>query len=152
MLRKSAYFLSAILFIAVIGAASSAQQLSQKLQYAVGKWQVMNNDGTLGGQVETSIVDGKLVGKVIKLRPGKPVGSLCDLCSGDYKNKPMLGLTIMWNLKPDGDMWVDGIILDPDNGKRYKSKLWVIDKDHLMMRGFVGISLLGRTSNWVRIP
>lgn len=150
-MRRTVLFALVLLAAGFTAAVGSAQQLSQKLQYAVGKWQVMNNDGSLGGQVETYIVDGKLVGKVIKLKPGKPAGSLCDLCTGDYKNKPMLGLTIMWDLKPDGDVWADGIILDPDNGKRYKSKLWAVDKDHLSMRGYVGISLLGRTSNWVRI-
>jgi uncharacterized protein (DUF2147 family) len=63
-----------------------------------------------------------------------------------------MGMIIMRDMQPEGDDWADGFILDPDNGKEYHSKLWAVDKDHLSMRGYIGISLFGRTSNWVRIP
>ncbi len=151
-MRRFILFSIVLIAAGLTAAVGSAQQLSEKLQIAVGKWQVMNNDGSLGGQVETWLANGKLYGKVTKLKPGKAAGSICDLCSGDKKDQPMLGMTIMWDLKPDGDQWADGIILDPDNGHEYRSKLWAIDKDHLSMRGYIGISWFGRTSNWVRLP
>jgi uncharacterized protein (DUF2147 family) len=141
-----------VLFVTLFAHSAIAQQLSLKLQNAIGHWQVMNNDGTLGGQVETYLVNGKLFGKVTKLKPSRKPDDICDLCSGDLKNKPMLGMVIMRDMQPEGDDWADGFILDPDNGKEYHSKLWAIDKDHLSMRGYIGISLFGRTSNWVRIP
>jgi len=43
-------------------------------------------------------------------------------------------------------------VVDPENGKEYKGKIWAVGKDKLFMRGYVGISLLGRTQSWVRIP
>jgi uncharacterized protein (DUF2147 family) len=140
------------LFSALLAFSASSQELSQKLQNAIGHWQVMNNDGTLGGQVDTYLVNGKLFGKVTKLKPSRKPDDICDLCSGELKNKPMLGMVIMRDMQPVGDDWASGFILDPDNGKEYHSKLWAVDKDHLSMRGYVGISLFGRTSNWVRIP
>jgi len=42
--------------------------------------------------------------------------------------------------------------VDPDNGKEYKGKIWAEGNDNLKMRGYIGISLLGRTESWVRIP
>ena len=42
--------------------------------------------------------------------------------------------------------------MDPENGKEYKGRIWAVGNDKLSMRGFIGISLLGRTENWVRIP
>jgi uncharacterized protein (DUF2147 family) len=47
---------------------------------------------------------------------------------------------------------VDGTVVDPENGKEYKGKIWAVGKDTLKMRGYVGISLLGRTESWVRLP
>lgn len=140
------------LFASLFTLSASSQELSQKLQNAIGHWQVMNNDGTLGGQVETYLVNGKLFGKVTKLKPSRKPDDVCNLCTGELKDKPMLGMVIMREMQPVGDDWANGFILDPDNGKEYRSKLWAVDKDHLSMRGYVGISLFGRTSNWVRIP
>ena len=47
---------------------------------------------------------------------------------------------------------VDGTVVDPDNGKEYKGKIWAVGNDNLKMRGYIGISILGRTESWVRIP
>ncbi len=133
-------------------AESQAQQLSPSLQAAVGHWQVINDEGKPGGQVETYVVDGKLFGKVTQLRPGRQPGAVCDKCSGELKNQLILGMVILRNFKPDGDDWTGGTVVDPDNGKEYKGKIWSVGKDKLYMRGFIGISLLGRTQSWVRIP
>jgi uncharacterized protein (DUF2147 family) len=44
------------------------------------------------------------------------------------------------------------MVLDPESGSDYKGKIWAVGKDDLHMRGYIGISLLGRTEHWVRIP
>ena len=60
-------------------------------------------------------------------------------------------MTILWGFKQDGDKWTGGSLLDPDDGKIYKGKLQVIDGGKkLDVRGFIGISLIGRTQTWVR--
>ena len=73
-------------------AAARAQQLSPKLQNAIGHWQIVNSDGTPGGQAETYLVDGKLFGRVTQVRPGRTPRDVCDKCSGEYKNQLILGM------------------------------------------------------------
>jgi uncharacterized protein (DUF2147 family) len=137
----------------LVGAAGAgAQQLAPKLQNAIGHWQVVNGDGSHGGKVDTYLENGKLFGRVTEVRPGRTPKDLCDKCSGEYKNQLILGMVIMRNFHAEGDDWVDGTVVDPENGKQYKGKIWAAGKDALKMRGFVGISLLGRTESWVRIP
>ncbi|MGA7244457.1 MAG: DUF2147 domain-containing protein [Terracidiphilus sp.] len=149
------YFLtSALAFLALAFAvtARAQQQLTPKLQNAVGRWQATNNDGTPGGQVETYVENGALFGRVSGVRPGRAPDSVCDRCSGDLKNQRILGMVIIRNFHPEGDDWVGGTVVDPENGKEYKGKIWAIGNDKLGMRGFVGISLIGRTATWTRIP
>jgi uncharacterized protein (DUF2147 family) len=142
--------------VALFGVASlvgaGAQQLTPKLQNAIGHWQVVNSDGSPGGHVDTYLVDGKLFGRVTEVRPGRTPQDLCDKCSGEYKNQLILGMLLMRNFHAEGDDWVDGTVVDPENGKEYKGKIWSVGKDTLKMRGYISISLLGRTENWVRLP
>lgn len=144
--------LPAVLLALFFVPAVSAQQLSAKLQNAVGHWQVVNSDGTPGGKVDTYLVDGKLFGKVTEVRPGRTPKDLCDKCSGEYRNQLILGMVIMRDFQTQGDDWVAGTVVDPENGKEYRGKIWSVGKDTLRMRGFIGISLLGRTETWTRLP
>jgi len=128
------------------------QQLTPKLQNAIGHWQVMNSDGTPGGKVDTYLVNGKLFGKVTEVRPGRSPKDVCDKCSGEFKDQLILGMVLMRDFHPVGDDWVEGTVVDPENGKEYKGKIWAVGNDALKMRGYIGISLLGRTESWVRIP
>ena len=146
----SAFALALLALLSV--AAARAQQLSPKLQNAFGHWQIVNSDGTPGGQAETYLVDGKLFGRVTQARPGRTPRDVCDKCSGEYKNQLILGMVFLRNFHADGDDWVDGTVVDPENGKQYKGKIWAVGKDNLHMHGYIGISLLGRTESWVRIP
>jgi uncharacterized protein (DUF2147 family) len=75
--------------------------------------------------VEITEASTGLTGKVVEiLKSDKGPNPVCDGCSGDRKGKPIKGMTILWNLKPDGaNEWAGGTILDPANGKTYKSKL-----------------------------
>ena len=132
--------------------AAGAQQLSPKLQNAIGRWQIVNGDGTPGGKAETYLENGRLFGRVTEARPGRTPRDVCDKCSGEYKNQLILGMVFLRNFHPEGDNWVDGTVVDPENGREYKGKLWAVGKDSLHMRGYIGISLLGRTESWVRIP
>lgn len=141
-----------LLALAALSSAQGQQQLSPAQQAAVGHWQVINDEGKPGGQVETYLVDGALFGKVTQLRPGRSPGDLCTKCSGDLKNQPILGMVILRDFQPDGDAWAGGTVVDPDNGKEYKGKIWTTGHDQLHLRGFVGISLFGRSQTWARLP
>jgi uncharacterized protein (DUF2147 family) len=150
--RKTLCAFAFALLALVSVAGARAQQLSPKLQNAVGHWQIVNSDGTPGGKADTYLENGKLFGRVTEVRPGRTPRDVCDKCSGEYKNQLILGMVIMRNFHPDGDDWVGGTVVDPENGKEYQGKIWAVGKDNLHMRGFIGISLFGRTESWVRIP
>lgn len=77
-------------------------------------------------------------------------GKLCDRCKGSKKNQPIQGLVIIEGLEKDGDEFNGGTILDPENGKTYKCYLELLDKSKLKVRGYLGVSLLGRTQYWTR--
>jgi uncharacterized protein (DUF2147 family) len=141
-----------VAFIALFTIAeASAQQLTPKLQNAVGHWQIMNGDGTPGGKADTYLENGKLFGRVTEVRPGRTPKDVCDNCSGEYKNQLILGMVFMRNFHMEGDDWVGGTVVDPENGKEYKGKIWAEGADKLHMRGYIGISLLGRTEIWERL-
>ena len=147
-----AFVLSCLVLAFLFVAQAQAQPLSPALQAAVGHWQVFDDEGKPGGQVETYLRDGRLFGKVTQSRPERPPDEPCTQCSGDLKDKPVLGMVIIRDFHPEGDLWVGGTVLDPKNGKIYKGKIWPVGKDRLRMRGFVGIPLLGRSQTWVRLP
>lgn len=66
------------------------------------------------------------------------------------RNKPLLGLVILKNFRYDDGEWSGGLIYDPKNGKEYKSYIKLKDPQTLSLRGYIGISLLGRTELWKR--
>jgi len=75
--------------------------------------------------------------------------ALCENCKGINKNKPIIGLVIIENIKKDGNEFNGGTVLDPENGQTYKCNLKLIN-NKLEVRGYIGFSLLGRTQYWVR--
>jgi len=120
----------------------------------LGRWKTLDD---VTGKA-TSIVniweeDGKLYGRIEKLIDPDPKDPdpRCNRCEGELKGKPLIGLRILWDLRKDGDKWSGGRVLDPDNGKVYKSLIVVEDGGkRLKLRGFIGFSLLGRTQYWLR--
>jgi len=97
---------------------------------------------------------GAFVGKVEKLfdQPGDDPQHLCRECKAERKDKPVIGMTILWGLKKDGEQYGGGEILDPKNGKIYRCKMKLIEGgSKLEVRGFIGVSLLGRTQTWLRM-
>lgn len=98
-------------------------------------------------------VNGEFKGVVEKLfdQPGDDPAHLCKKCKGERKDKPIVGMTILWGLKKDGDTWAGGEILDPHKGKTYRCKMTLSDDGKsLNVRGFIGISLIGRSQTWWR--
>ncbi|MDY6909412.1 MAG: DUF2147 domain-containing protein [Thermodesulfobacteriota bacterium] len=68
------------------------------------------------------------------------------------RSRPLLGLQMLkgFTYSADNGTWEGGTIYDPGNGKTYKCKITQPNADQLNVRGFIGISLLGRTEEWVR--
>ncbi len=121
----------------------------------LGYWRTVDDKtARIKSIVEIWKEDGILYGKITKLfrLPNEDPDPICDKCKGEKKNKPVLGMTILWDLTEKKGVWSGGKILDPENGKIYKCKIKVIeDGKKLEVRGFIGFSLLGRTQLWERI-
>jgi uncharacterized protein (DUF2147 family) len=67
------------------------------------------------------------------------------------RKKPVLGLEIVKDFTYTGDnTWVDGKVYDPKSGRTYSGKMTLVTPNQLHLRGFIGISLLGRTTTWTR--
>ena len=102
--------------------------------------------------VEIAERDGRLYGKVIKIfsKPGEDPDPVCDKCSRDDAryNKKIIGMEIIKDLKKAGNEYEDGSILDPEEGKVYRCKLWV-EGSELKVRGYWGPFY--RTQTWRRV-
>jgi uncharacterized protein (DUF2147 family) len=137
----------------LILAGTSAVALAQNTP--VGLWKTIDDDG----KTEKSLVrisdagGGALSGKVEKIFDSGKQDAKCDKCSDERKDKPVLGMTILRNARQDADdkeTWTGGEILDPDNGKVYKTRLKPVDGGRkLEMRGYIGPFY--RTQTWVRV-
>jgi uncharacterized protein (DUF2147 family) len=66
------------------------------------------------------------------------------------RKTPLMGYLLLKNFIYDDGIWKDGTIYDPENGKTYSCKITMKDKNTLDVRGFIGISLIGRTDVWKR--
>ncbi len=115
----------------------------------LGKWKTVDdNTGKTKSVVEIYEKGGKLFGKVLELFDPEKPDPKCEECAKDDPRhmKPIVGLEIIRNMKQDGKEWEDGDILDPENGKVYKCKIWV-QEGKLMVRGY--IAFLYRTQTWL---
>jgi uncharacterized protein (DUF2147 family) len=133
-------------------AASSPVHADPAADPAVGVWQVYSDKtGAADGRVRTFLQDGKLTGVVEQLPPDAPPDVRCTKCGGAQKDKPVLGLVVLWGLHKDGASWSEGSILEPQSGSTYRCNATLVSPDALEVRGYVGISLLGRTQTWKRV-
>jgi uncharacterized protein (DUF2147 family) len=120
----------------------------------VGLWDTISDtDGRPTGLVEIQEVNGEYVGIVRGiLVPASHEDSICTKCSGERKDQPVVGMEILRHMRPDGtNEWSGGEILDPENGKTYRAKMKLSDDGRtLTVRGYLGVSLFGRSQKWVR--
>ena len=120
----------------------------------VGLWRTIDDDGkTEKSQVRISEQGGVLTGVIEKITDPTKQDSKCEECTDDRKGKPVIGMAIIRGVKQDSDdkgVWGGGTILDPNNGKTYKTRLKPIEGGKRMeMRGYIGF--LYRTQVWVRV-
>jgi uncharacterized protein (DUF2147 family) len=131
-----------------------AAQLASAQNSPVGLWKTIDDEtGKPKSLVRITEQNGVYQGKVEKLfrEPDQDQNPKCDKCDGVNKDQPILGMTILFNIKKEGDDYTGGQILDPAKGKLYKSKLSLIENNKkLNVRGYIGFSLLGRTQTWIR--
>lgn len=117
----------------------------------VGKWKTIDDTtGEARSIVEIYQKGDKIYGKIDRIIKESDRGQLCKECEGEDYNKPIEGMIIIKGLTKDGNEYEDGTILDPENGKVYRCKIWLEENDPntLNVRGY--IAFLFRTQQWVK--
>jgi uncharacterized protein (DUF2147 family) len=98
--------------------------------------------------------NGRLKGRVEKgfPEPGEDPNEPCSKCPEPFKDKPKIGLEFLWGFVPDGDRWVNGSVLDPDEGKIYRCELIpAADGKSMRIFGYIRVIFkIGRSQTWLR--
>ena len=119
-------------------------------QTIVGEWETFDDKtGDKLSVVEIYKTNDKFFGKISHLYEDD-LNIICEKCEGKNKNKKVIGLVVLENLELDDDEYNNGTILDPNNGEYYKCYVELINENKLKLRGYIGISLIGRTQYWHR--
>lgn len=138
----------------LLALAAVLPQVQAQDMSPVGLWKNIDDiTGKPKALIRITESRGELQGQIEKLylAPGLDPNPRCDKCSGEKKDQPVLGMVFMSGLKKNGNEYTDGQILDPDDGKVYRSKLTVVDGGKkLNVRGYIGVPMFGRSQIWVR--
>ena len=113
-----------------------------------GKWKTIDDETKQAKSIVeiSKKSDGKYYGKIVQLLI-KPAHPTCVDCKDDRKNKPILGMEIIRGLKKDGNEFTGGTITNPKDGKTYKCTI-TRNGNQLNVRGYMGISLIGKSQTW----
>ena len=119
----------------------------------VGLWKTIDDETKQEkSYVRITEAGGALTGRIEKLLDPAKQDSKCDKCADERKDKPVVGMTIIRNAKPDDNKehWEGGDILDPNNGKVYRLRLKPLDSGKkLEVRGYIGPFY--RNQQWIRV-
>lgn len=132
-------------------ALSTITVFAQKSDDILGKW--LNSSGE--GQIEIYKKGDKFFGKLVWIKEpndqsGKPKTDVKNP-NASLRTKPLMGLEILKDFVFDDKKWTDGNIYDPKTGKTYSCNMTLKENGQLNMRGYIGISLIGRSESWKRV-
>jgi len=134
------------------------------IAYATGADDILGvwNNQEQDAKIEIKKCGNKYCGKIVWLKvsnysegsnEGVPGTPKVDHNNPDknLRRSPVIGLPIVHDFSyAGGNVWYDGRVYDPKNGRTYSGKLTLVSPDQLNLRGFIGISLFGRTAIWTR--
>jgi uncharacterized protein (DUF2147 family) len=132
--------------------AQSTQATPATPRSPIGHWQTVSDvTGQPRSVVEVYEDNGRLFARVERVLVTEGVPSTCVKCRDDRKGQPLVGLVIMRNMRKAGNDYRDGDILDPESGKVYRCRMTLdATGQRLTIRGYIGISLFGRSQVWHR--
>ena len=137
-------FASGQLLAAAVSPAGTWRSIDDKTKQERSIIRITEENGELKGVVE-KIFD----------EPGDDPAHLCKECKDERKDKPIVGMTIIWEIRQDAEepnLFTGGQILDPAKGSSYKLRLKPIEGGKkLEVRGYIGSPMFGRTQTWVRV-
>jgi uncharacterized protein (DUF2147 family) len=137
-----------VILLTAIPAVGRAGELSP-----VGFWTTIDSSaGTPEALVRIDEKNGEYTGTIVRLfDPTDDPDSKCEKCTDYRKNQPVVGMMILSGMRQHGEQYDGGEILDPDSGSVYKSVMRLQDGGReLVVRGYLGVSLFGRSETWVR--
>ncbi|MEQ8715319.1 MAG: DUF2147 domain-containing protein [Cyclobacteriaceae bacterium] len=140
--------MKALFLTLIVGLITSYSSSGQSI---TGKWKTIDDEtGKPRSIVEVYEKEGEVFGKIIELfrEPDEDPDPICEECTDYRKDKKVIGMEIISDMKAKGEEYVDGEILDPENGKIYKCKLWV-EEGNLKVRGY--LYFLYRTQTWLPV-
>jgi uncharacterized protein (DUF2147 family) len=141
---------------AVVLFAGSSTPLRAQEPSAVGLWeQVDERSGRAESWFKITERNGIYEGAIVKIfpKPGDDENWVCDKCEGAEKGAPVLGLKLIKGMRRNGMGYENGTIMDPRDGSVYRALMTLSpDGQHLEVRGYLGISLFGRSQTWNRLP
>lgn len=145
-LRITSFSLMAVLFLScrpAMGAEGSP----------VGLWKTFDDrTHKARGTIRIYEENGSFFGKIESSFNPEEYRERCGKCAGDRKDAPVIGLVIMRGMAMHGSEYNGGDILDPETGFVYRCRfLLSMDGKHLLVRGYLGLSILGRTQTWIRL-
>ena len=147
-MRPSFVILTAGMLLAAASSWSQAVSTSP-----AGLWRTVDDKtGEVRGTVRVFEANGLIYGRIEQIIDPKAIGQVCDKCTGDRHDKPILGLEVIRGVHPDGsNSWTGGEILDPETGDTYRVSLRLEDGGRkLVVRGSILGGMIGRSQTWIR--
>jgi uncharacterized protein (DUF2147 family) len=141
-----------LLLLALASAPAIVAHAATDASSPLGLWKTFDDKtGKARALVRIYQQDGKYFGKIEQsFTPGAET-RVCAVCTDERKNQPIIGLSIIRNVSLRDGEYGGGDILDPDSGSVYRCKFHLEnDGAVLVVRGFIGFSLLGRSQTWRR--
>ncbi len=140
----------AAFIVGLFGAASTVAAASVA-DSPIGLWKTIDDKTRKpGATLRIYEREGMFFGRIEQILTGDD-RQVCTACVGDRKNRPFVGLEIIRNMRPANGEYEGGDILDPRSGVNYRCKFRLSgDGSRMVVRGFIGIPLLGRSQTWER--
>jgi len=127
-----------------------------------GNWLVHSQDAIIHIEAAPGTSPVRYVGRIAWLQDGyftaadgpaldgKPLTDIHN-SESDKRTRPLLGLTLLWDLSFNGREWTGGRVYNSDNGHSYDCTVHLVDADHLRLHGYLGMPLLGGSTIWTRV-
>lgn len=149
---KFAILLLAMALPVCLTTSAAGSEPNAAIDSPIGRWKTIDDrTGQAKAIVEIHEENGELDGRVVQLfNPPEP-HPICRKCTGALKEKPVMGMRILWGMRQDGSEWTGGQILDPETGNIYRCTMSVGNGGKVLhVRGYIGFSIFGRTEKWIR--
>lgn len=138
--------------LSILSLSAINNNYASDMQSPTGLWKIVDEDFAKPlALIRIYEAEGKFFGRIEHSFDKDDMQRICQACDDDRNGKPVIGLIILRNLKYDQGEYTDGDILDPDTGAIYNCKIAIKEQGaKLLVRGFLGLSIIGKSQVWIR--